>query len=598
MALSSDLISQFVQVTKEEKTSKETTVYGTIVEYNGGKYVKLDGSELLTPISLTADALDGERVTVMIKDHTATVTGNLSSPSARTDTVKDLDDSVQEIGSKVSEFEIVIADKVSTKRLEAEIARIDTLVSENVTINGRLEANEAEISDLTADNVTINEKLTANDAEIENLKATKIDADVVEATYADIESLEATNAHINNLEVTYGKFKDLTTDKLTAVDATISNLEVNKLNVTDAEIKYANIDFANINMAAVEKLFADSGIIKDLIVSEGTITGELVGVTIKGDLIEGNTIVADKLVVKGEDGLYYKLNTDGVTTEAEQTDYNSLNGTVIQAKSVTAEKIRVDDLVAFGATIGGYHITDDALYSGAKESATNTTRGVYMDNDGQFSVGDSTNFLRYYKDQNGKYELEVSAQTITFGSSSKDLETTLEDVEQDIIDATDSVRETMIEQDTNIVSTCEELILSATERYVETGDYDEFKQSIEAQLSVMANEISMNFTNTTSSISEVDGELQSFLTTFSKYIKFSSDTAITIGSGDNSIVLEIDNETGIVFKKNGVQFGWWDGVDFHTGNIVVEVNERAQFGNFAFVPRSDGSLSFLKIGGE
>ena len=43
-------------------------------------------------------------------------------------------------------------------------------------------------------------------------------------------------------------------------------------------------------------------------------------------------LIADKLVVKGENGLYYKLNTDGVTTETEQTEYNSLNGSVITAK--------------------------------------------------------------------------------------------------------------------------------------------------------------------------------------------------------------------------------------------------------------------------
>ena len=54
----------------------------------------------------------------------------------------------------------------------------------------------------------------------------------------------------------------------------------------------------------------------------------------------------------------------------------------------------------------------------------------------------------------------------------------------------------------------------------------------------------------------------------------------------------------IEFRKNGVAIGWWDGTDFHTGNIVVEVQERAQFGNFAFVPRTDGSLSFLKVGGN
>lgn len=426
MALSSDLISQFVQVTKEEKPSKETTVYGTIKEYNGGKYVQLDGSELLTPISITADALDGERVTVMIKDHTATVTGNLSSPSARTDTVKEIDSSVKELGSKIAEFEIVIADKVSVKRLEAEIARIDTLVSENVTIKGRLDANEAEIGDLTADNATINEKLTAAEADIDKLETDKLDAKVAEITYADIETLEATNAHINNLEATYGEFKDLTTDKFTAVDASINNLETNKLNTTEAEIKYANIDFSNIQMAAVKELFAKSGIIKDLVVDNGTIAGELIGVTIKGDLIEGNTIVADKLVVKGEDGLYYKLNTDGVTTAAEQTDYNSLNGTIIRAKSVTAEKIAVEDLVAFGATIGGFHITDDAIYSGVKAGALNTTRGVYMDNDGQFSLGDSNNFFRYFKDTDGQYKLELSASSLKLTSSGSSIQDELD----------------------------------------------------------------------------------------------------------------------------------------------------------------------------
>lgn len=421
MALSSDLISQFVQITQEKKESKETTVYGTIVEYDGGKYVRLDGSDLLTPISTTADALNGERVTVMIKDHTALVTGNISSPSARTDTVK-------EMGTKISEFEIVIADKVSTERLEAEIARIDTLVAENVTIKERLDANEASINTLTANDATITGKLTAAEAEIETLKTTKLDATVAEITYATIKSLEATDAKINNLEAAYGSFRDLTTDKLTAVDASIANLEANKLSATDADLKYANIDFANINMAAVKKLFTDSGIIKDLIVSDGKITGELVGVTIKGDLIEANTLKADKLVIKGSDGLYYKLNVDslGETTASSDEKYqNGLDGSVIIAKSIVAEKIAVDDLVAFDATIGGFNITETSIYSGVKASADNTTRGIYLDRDGQLAVGDANNFLKYYKDADGNYKLEVSAQSIKFSTSNKTLETTL-----------------------------------------------------------------------------------------------------------------------------------------------------------------------------
>ena len=54
MSLSSDLISEFVKVTKDdEKQKSETIVYGTTVVYEGSTYVKLDGSELLTPVSTT-----------------------------------------------------------------------------------------------------------------------------------------------------------------------------------------------------------------------------------------------------------------------------------------------------------------------------------------------------------------------------------------------------------------------------------------------------------------------------------------------------------------------------------------------------------------
>lgn len=549
MSLSDDLISQLVKATKSNKkteTDTETTVFGTIV-YDGRPYVKLDGSDQLTPISTTADVQDGERVTVMIKNHTATVTGNMSSPAARTDDVK-------EIGNQITEFEIIIADKVSTEQLEAQVARIDNLEAENVTIKGKLEANEADISELKAENVTITGTLEAHSASIEELKTKKLDAEVADITYATIKNLEATNVEVYNLKATYGEFVNLTTEKFTAVEADITRLDTEKLSATEAALKYANIDFSNIGEAAIEKIFSESGIIKDLIVSEGTITGELVGVTIKGDLIEGGTIIADKLVVLGEDGLYYKLNVSGVGEGAvddngiaiEQTDYNSLNGSVITAKSITATQISVDDLVAFGATIGGFHITTNSLYSGVKESADNSTTGVYMDSEGQFSIGDETNYLKFYKDENDTYRLDISAASVLL-KHAKSVEDALDDMDDKVDETVDNLYGQLEEQQT---------------------------------------------------------EHNEFLAKFSKYIRFledesgnSSDTAITIGSGDSAITLSIDNELGIVFKKNGVQFGWWDGVDFHTGNVVIETTERAQFGNFAFIPRSDGSLSLLKVGG-
>lgn len=441
MSLSSDLVSQFVKITKDndKNTKKETTVYGTTRKRNGATYVQIDGSELYTPVAEAASTEDGERVTVLIKNHKAIINGNLDSPAARTGDVQDIGNSM----------------------------------------------------------------LTAHEAAI---------------TYATIDSLDASKAVIDELSVNQADFVKATAGNFQAVNSKIENLEAKNFDAV-----YANIDFSNIGKAAMEYLYSESGLIKDVVVGDQTITGNLVGVTISGDLIEGNTIKADKLVIRGEDGLFYKLNTDGlsvidegngfikadsypednvvnvewhddysatVTTnganellaiyfwidpektyifsyegetcevamyspdwveifrsadsvvkdviitgahhcyfsppndtdlttytfrnvrliEKEVYDENKLDGSIIAAKSITATKISVSDLVAFDATIGGFNITESSIYSGVKESVDNTTRGIYLDNDGQFAVGDANNYLKYYRDTDGSYKLEISAK--------------------------------------------------------------------------------------------------------------------------------------------------------------------------------------------
>lgn len=571
MPLSTDLISQFVKVTKSEpEESKESTAYGTTVEYNGSIYVKLDGSDLLTPIVTTADVKSGERVTVMIKDHTATVTGNISSPAARTGDVKDL-------GNKISEFEIVIADKVSVEQLEAEIARIDSLVADNVVIKERLTASEAEIDTLVADNVVINEKLKAHDASIENLEATKIDAEIVEAKYATIESLEATDAKFNNLESTYATIVSLDAQK-----ARIDDLDAKKLSAEQADLKYANIDFTNIGKAAIENFYATSGIIKDLVIGDQTVTGKLVGVTIVGDLIEGGTVKADKLVVLGSDGLYYKLNTDGVSTTAEQTEYNSLNGSIITANTITADKINVKDLVAFDATIGGFNISDNAIYSGTKATIDNTTNGIYMDKGGQIAVGNGTSYLKYFKDTDGSYKLVISAESMMFSATGKTVDETISDTQT-----------AMSQQNAETIALCNQAIKDALDTYVKDGDYAKFVEAVQEQMANMEATITKNFKTNSEQTKEVGSDLDNRFQELKKYIHF-GDNGIEISAGENALKLVLDNNV-IYFEQNGVQKSWWDGNDFHIGNIKVDVSERAQFGNFAFIPRSDGSLMFLKV---
>ena len=410
MALSSEVLSQFAKATTaNDKDKKETsTVYGTVVEAGSTTKVKFDGSNTATPVATTVNVKEGDRVVVMIKNHSATITGNLKEPSIN---LRNLDENNEDVERRITELGYAVADKVSTSQLNAmkatitkELTAKDVLVQETLTasiveVEGRLTAKDAEIT----------RSLTAAEAQITELNTNKLSVESASATYATITNLSATNTEINNLKTTHANFENATSNNFTAVNASITGLNT----------VYANIDFSNIGNAAMEYLFATSGLIENVVVSEGSVTGVLAGVTIRGDIIEGNTIVADKLVIQGDDGLYYKLNTNGVTTGSEQTDYNSLNGSIIAAKTITASKINVDDLAAFGATIGGFSITMDALYSGVKESVDNSTKGVYMDSEGQLSIGDADNFIRYFRDDTGKWKLEIAAESILFGGESK-----------------------------------------------------------------------------------------------------------------------------------------------------------------------------------
>lgn len=356
MALSNDLISQFVKATQDKPaTIKESIVYGTVQD--DGISVLIDGSSTPRQIPTTVVLSKGDRVTVMIKDHEAIVTSNVTSKAAiEKDTLK-------------------VAD------LNAQNARIDNLDAAVVNVQNTLTASNGRIATLESDNVTIKDTLSAHTA--------------------SIGTLETNTATISG--------------KLTAAEGEIASLKTGKLSADDIEGKYANIDFSNITQATMKEFYASSGIIKDVVLQNGVITGELSGIVISGDLVKANTLVANKLVIQGEDGLYYRLNTDGVKTEAQQTDQNSLNGTIIKAKSITASKINVTDLQAFGATIGGFKITENSVYSGVKSSPSNTTRGIYLGSDGQLFFGDATNYLKYIIDAEGNSKLQIAADSITFG---------------------------------------------------------------------------------------------------------------------------------------------------------------------------------------
>ena len=427
MALSSDLISQFVDVVNTKKEKKEITLRGTVKKIVDGKtYVHLDGApkellipdgdlkELLTPVSTTAEVKVDDKVTVLIKDHAATITGNLTSPSARTGTVT-------ELGGKITKVETLVGDRATINDLQVERGRIEELKASVGEIR-ELTANVGQIDTLISDNVQIKEKLTAAEADIETLETTKLDAKTASATYATIKNLEITNGKVYNLEATYGEIHELTAQRLEAVEADITRLDTDKLDASVAEITYAKIEELNASNADIGNLEADIADINTLIfgVAAGdtiqasfanAVIAQLGNAQIKSAMIESiaaNKIISGDIItnnvhVKSEDGKL--LISDETIQISDDTrvrvqigkdgagDYSisiwDADGKLMFSEggitdSAIKNAIIRDDMVSDTANISAHKLDVVSLFEviNGSTNTINSTR-VYLDTEGQ-----------------------------------------------------------------------------------------------------------------------------------------------------------------------------------------------------------------------
>ena len=377
MALSKNLISQFVKVTSNNaKQAEDTYLYGTIVEYGGSQYVRLDGSDLLTPYTSTVVVKTGERVRVSVGRHTATVTGNVSSPAARNDDVIDLSE-------RVGNFDTLIADKATIKDLEAQKARIDELTADNVTINNQLTANSADIKDLKAGNVTITGRLDTTEANIKDLTANNVTiTGRLDANEVDIKTLTAESANIKELVAGKADIGDLN-----AATGRIDSLETKQIHTDEIVAKKADIDLANVNNAWIQNGVIKDGSIGSAAIHDGAITNVKIAdasieaakiKSINADTITAGTIKTDRLIITGPDGedsIVKAINLANGVSEAE-----------VNSQKIQAASIDVIDLSAFKAKIAGFDMNGNAIYSG-KESIKDPTSGIYISTTG-IGMGD------------------------------------------------------------------------------------------------------------------------------------------------------------------------------------------------------------------
>lgn len=150
MGLSADLISKFVKATKDDKTTKdESTLYGTVKMVDGVTYVQLDGSSVLTPVLLTASVSNGARVTVQIKNRVATITGNISDPSASGEDLRKLNLQIADWCDE-NDTTMINGAKIYTGSVTSKQINVADLFAQDITATGTIKGLTLKGTDISA----------------------------------------------------------------------------------------------------------------------------------------------------------------------------------------------------------------------------------------------------------------------------------------------------------------------------------------------------------------------------------------------------------------------------------------------------------------
>ena len=144
-------------------------------------------------------------------------------------------------------------------------------------------------------------------------------------------------------------------------------------------------------------------------------------------------------------------------------------------------------------------------------------------------------------------------------------------------------------QITEALQTCESIIFSALESYVETSNFEEYKETVSSQLAILSDEISINLTTVTEQIENVNGDLQSKYESITKYFRF-TDEGLYIGETGNEVLLRLDNDI-IQFLRANVPELYMDENGVHAEELYAK---SVYIGNYVLQEEEDGRITLRK----
>ncbi len=142
------------------------------------------------------------------------------------------------------------------------------------------------------------------------------------------------------------------------------------------------------------------------------------------------------------------------------------------------------------------------------------------------------------------------------------------------------------------ISNSEEETRTLLEGYTKTSELEEYKQTVSTSFTQTANDFNFKFTEVSDRITTENGEINRQLNDFSKYIRF-VDGSIILGEIGNELTTKIANGRISFLYHDAVEVAYISENKLYITN--AEILSEIIIGNFAFIPRKNGNLSFKKI---
>ncbi|GEM_PF-1125874 len=243
------------------------------------------------------------------------------------------------------------------RELAVQYAHINTAAVEQLSANS-ITALKAYIAEIVAGSVTTDE-LYAGIASIALAQITTANIENANIDWAQIGTLSAdiatiAKAHLTDADINWANIANLTAAvaeiaQVEIGEAVIDGAQITDGTITNAKIENGAIDTAKIALGAITTALIATGAVGTAQIADGSITDAKI-VSLNADVINAGTLSVDRLLLKGPDGLFVAINAtdEGLTSEQlSQEEYqNAISGSVLVARSVTADKIAAKSITA------------------------------------------------------------------------------------------------------------------------------------------------------------------------------------------------------------------------------------------------------------